>query len=153
MTNRRGIGTTGRAIIVGLVIFLTMNYITNSIGDSIPVGMNLPARSNALNELLVVDGILFAFLGVIANLDYERLRRTFAPDNRTGDTPRRARSMLRGDMIILFILTAALIVTIAGVLIPDSSTINPPLFLGFSFLLTMNGVTFTLLRLMLTTLF
>jgi hypothetical protein len=142
----------GKFIGIGLLIFFMMNGVTNEIGRLIPQTFTgQTVQVNAINGLLIVDGILLALLGVFVNFDYERLRKAVEHDLKVTDSPRRARNMLRADVINVLVLIGALLVALASLFASDSDTSG--LTVAAPFLATTQGMTFLLARIILGSLF
>lgn len=141
---------TGKIIGVFLLIVFSMNGVTNYVGSQIPKTIDQIVQINALNDLLVVDSILFAFLGIFANFDYERLRRAADPSS-TGDSPRRARAMLRSDIIIALALIAAILAALGSIFVSGSDTSG--LTVALPFAITTNAITLIIARMILTAVF
>jgi hypothetical protein len=138
-------------VILAFIGLVGTGLLTNGIVGSISsTAFTKGTQVMAFGDMITFDAIIFGFLGVIANQDYERVVRRLNEDA-LSSTPKTkadvvgARNFLKGDVIIAVFLIVSGLVSLYGVLISDSK-LSPDL-IGLSLYFLIVVITMILLRL------
>jgi hypothetical protein len=126
---------SGVIIASAFILWIVDGLLVNGIVTSIPTASFMSSTQiAAFGGILTFDAILFGFLGIVANQDYERLVK-WTEEYKTAKTEDKlkrtkgSRNLLKSDFVIIVFLVLSAMFSVYGILLSDSKV--SPNLIGF----------------------